>query len=97
MQGGGRSEVRWRTRITTGSTSTGPGFLQVKKLTGILVRCPKCGHRTGVLYQMFEAINTPDIHYVKCRTCGEQTFISARVFEALVRDVLPATCMGLLQ
>jgi ribosomal protein S27E len=97
MRGGGRSNVRWRTRITFGNTSFGPGLLQVKKLTGILVRCPRCGHRTAVLYQMFEARNTSDIHYVKCRTCGDQTFISDRVFEALVRDVLPATCMGLLQ
>jgi hypothetical protein len=98
MAGGGRSNVRWRTRITTGSTSTGPGLLQVQKLTRILVRCPKCGNQSGVLYRMFESqLSGRRGHYVKCRSCHEKTFISARVFEALVRDVLPATYMGLPQ
>jgi ribosomal protein S27E len=97
VRGGGRSDVRWRTRITFGDSSFGPSLLQVKKLTGILVRCPKCGNQTGVVYQQFESRNSAEIHYVKCRSCHEMSFISDRAFAALVREVLPTSYTRLLR
>jgi DNA-directed RNA polymerase subunit N (RpoN/RPB10) len=97
VPGSGRSDVRWRTRIAFGYSTAGPGLLQVKKLTGILVRCPKCGNQTGVLYQNYESPVHTDGYYLKCRSCREKMFISQRAFEALVSEVLPATYTRLLR
>jgi hypothetical protein len=63
MPGGGRSNVRWRTRITAGQSSFGPGLLFVKKLSGILVRRPKCGNQGGAWYREFDSPVSAGGHY----------------------------------
>lgn len=80
-------KVRWRLRIATG----GRGFQQVRKLAGGLVRCPKCGRPSAVLYRNFESFRSAEVCYLKCRSCHEMTFVSDRLAAKLLKDALPAS------
>jgi hypothetical protein len=93
----GIGKVRWRKRIVTGTSSFGPGFLLVDKLTGIQLRCPKCGSHTCTAYREAESLSSAGGYYLKCRACNRKTRISDRVFSALVREALPANYMDVLK
>jgi hypothetical protein len=84
------TKVRWRTRAVFGSSSVGPSLIQVKKLTGVLVRCPKCGRQACVPYRTFRSIGSAGGCYLKCGSCHEKTFVSDRLVAKLLKDVLPA-------
>lgn len=80
-------KARWSLRIATG----GRGFVQVKKLTGVLVTCPKCGRRSAVLYRRFGLWGSAGVCYLKYRSCHEMTFVSDRLAASVLKDALPAS------
>jgi len=80
-------KARWSLRIATG----GRGFVQVKRLTGVLVRCLKCGRRSAALYRKFGSYSSAGVCYLKCRSCHEMTFVSDRLAANLLNDALPAS------
>lgn len=49
--------VRWRTRVVSGESS----YCFVQKLTGVLVRCPKCGQVACSLYRKQYLANGGDL------------------------------------
>lgn len=84
--------VRWRMRIVSGSSSFGPGLLLAEKLTGVLVRCPKCGHQACMTYREPESLSPAGGYYLNCRSCRrKRILISSKVLAALLRETLPAT------
>lgn len=86
--------VRWRLRVAVGYwSSRGPTLVQVRKLTGVLVRCPKCGRPACVPYSEFQSRYSRGGDYLKCRSCHEKTYIGAQALAALLRDVLSASDM----
>lgn len=93
----GRDQVRWRLRIVTGNSSFGPGFLLVDKLTGVIVRCPKCGHHACMPYRERESPSSAGGYYLNCRSCHrKRILIGDQVFAGLLREVLPTTYMQVL-
>ena len=71
----------------------GPTLVQVRKPTGVLVRCPKCGRPTCAVYSEFESRYSRGGDYLKCRSCHEKTYIGPRALATLLRDALSAADM----
>jgi hypothetical protein len=65
------SKVRWTTGITLAGNPM--SFHFYKKLTGVLLRCPKCGQMSSILYYGYLG------YFVKCTACHEQTFLRKRL------------------
>ena len=85
--------MRWRLRVAVGHSARGPSLVQVRKLTGVLVRCPKCGRPACAVYSEFESRYSRGGDYLKCGSCHEKTYIGPRDLAALLRDVLSASDM----
>lgn len=64
----GTRVVRWSTRIGLGGGAY-ISFHVYKKLTGVLLRCPKCEQMSSILYYGYLG------YFVKCSSCHEQTFL----------------------
>jgi hypothetical protein len=97
MEQNDSSEVRWRKRVVTGASSFGPGMLLVDKLSGVLVRCPKCGQLACTPYWQHESLNAAGGYYLNCRACcRKRILIGDKGFAALLQEVLPATYTQLL-
>jgi hypothetical protein len=79
--------------VAVGYSSRGPSLVQVRKLTGVLVRCPKCGQPACAPYSEFESRYSRGGDYLKCRSCHEKTYVAAQALAALLRDVLSAAEM----
>jgi hypothetical protein len=87
--GASNRAVRWKLRVAVGYSGRGPSLVQVRKLTGVLVRCPKCGRPACVPYSEFQSRYSRGGDYLKCRSCHEKTRVGAQALATLLRDVLP--------
>jgi hypothetical protein len=79
--------------VAVGYSGRGTSLVQVRKLTGVLVRCPKCGRPACVPYSEFQSRYSRGNDYLKCRSCHEKTYVGAQALATLLRDVLSASDM----
>jgi hypothetical protein len=84
--------VRWRTTIGLSTGSRRPGFYFYKKLSGVLLRCPKCGQAASALYRQQLYRSLLFRYYVKCRSCHKFTFITEKsTLVGLLRQAMPGS------
>lgn len=83
--------VRWRTRVVPGESSYGVGFSFVQELTGVLVRCPKCGQVACNLYRkQYRVYAEGPGYYLKCQSCHQKSYPRVHPnFVQLLREALP--------
>jgi ribosomal protein S27E len=84
-----KTRSAWRWRISHGQGFTGPGLIQVQKLAGVRVRCPKCGQAACVPYRQELGLTVGYRYYMKCRSCHKKTVTSQRALTELVREQSP--------
>ena len=83
--------MHWRTTVAPARWAERPGLYVYEKLTGVLLRCPKCGQEAGVLYRKLMRLTHRFAYQLRCRSCRDFTIINQKpVLVSLVRDALPA-------